>query len=58
MDFDFSEHHKLLRQSVRDFARAEVGPHAKRWDEEERFPSEIVPKLADMGLLGIRIPEE
>ncbi len=58
MDFDFSEHHNLLRQSVRDFARAEVAPHAKKWDEEERFPSEIVPKLADMGLLGIRIPEE
>src|SRR5579883_3368411 len=58
MDFDFSEHHKLLRQSVRDFARAEIAPHARRWDREERFPKEIVPKLAAMGLLGIRIPEE
>ena len=58
MDFDFSEHHRLLRQSVRDFARAEVAPHARKWDEEERFPTEIVPKLAAMGLLGIRIPEE
>ncbi len=58
MDFDFSEHHKLLRQSVRDFARAEIAPHARRWDEQERFPSEIVPKLAQMGLLGIRIPEQ
>jgi alkylation response protein AidB-like acyl-CoA dehydrogenase len=58
MKFDFSEHHTLLRQSVRDFARAEVAPHAQRWDKEERFPAEIVPKLAEMGLLGIRIPEE
>jgi alkylation response protein AidB-like acyl-CoA dehydrogenase len=58
MDFDFSEHHRLLRQSVRDFARAEIRPHAQRWDKEERFPVEVVPKLAQMGLLGIRIPEK
>ena len=58
MNFDFSEHHDLLRKSVRDFARAEVAPHAQAWDKEERFPRELVPKLAQMGLLGIRIPEE
>src|SRR6476661_2071295 len=58
MDFSLSEHHELLRKTVRDFARTEVVPHAKKWDEEERFPKEIVPKLAELGLLGIRIPEE
>jgi alkylation response protein AidB-like acyl-CoA dehydrogenase len=58
MDFEIAEHHRLLRQSVRDFARAEVAPHAQAWDEQERFPKELVPKLAAMGLLGIRIPEE
>jgi len=58
MDFELSEHHRHLRQSVREFARAEIAPHAQRWDREERFPTEIVPKLAAMGLLGIRIPEE
>ncbi|HWL88577.1 MAG TPA: acyl-CoA dehydrogenase family protein [Polyangiaceae bacterium] len=58
MDFSFSEHHTLLRQSVRDFVQAEVRPRARQWDREERFPHEIVPKLAEMGLLGIRIPEE
>jgi len=58
MDFEFAEHHRLLRQSVRDFTRVEVAPYARAWDEEERFPKEIVPKLAAMGLLGIRIPEE
>lgn len=57
MQFDWSEQHALLRNTVRDFARAEVLPHARKWDEEERFPHEIVPKLASMGLLGIRIPE-
>jgi alkylation response protein AidB-like acyl-CoA dehydrogenase len=58
MDFKLPEHHELLRKSVREFARAEVAPHAQAWDREERFPKEIVPKLAEMGLLGIRIPEE
>jgi alkylation response protein AidB-like acyl-CoA dehydrogenase len=58
MDFTFSEDHELLRKTVRDFARAEVLPHARKWDQEERFPKEIVPRLAELGLLGIRIPEE
>jgi alkylation response protein AidB-like acyl-CoA dehydrogenase len=58
MDFTLSEHHELLRKTVREIARSEVLPHARKWDEEERFPKEIVPRLADMGLLGIRIPEE
>jgi alkylation response protein AidB-like acyl-CoA dehydrogenase len=58
MDFDLAEHHGLLRRTVRDFARAEVAPKAQAWDKEERFPKEIVPRLAELGLLGIRIPEE
>jgi alkylation response protein AidB-like acyl-CoA dehydrogenase len=58
MHFEFSEQHELLRKSVREFARAEIAPFAQRWDKEERFPNELVPKLAGMGLLGIRIPEE
>jgi alkylation response protein AidB-like acyl-CoA dehydrogenase len=58
MNFDFDESQVLLRRSVREFARAEIAPHADRWDSEERFPTELVPKLAAMGLLGIRIPEE
>src|SRR5271165_1146794 len=58
MDFELSEHHRLLRNSVREFAKAEIAPHAQTWDREERFPRELVPKLAAMGLLGIRIPEE
>ena len=58
MDFALAEQHSLLPQTVRDFARSEVAPHAQKWDREERFPHEIVPKLAEMGLLGIRIPTE
>jgi alkylation response protein AidB-like acyl-CoA dehydrogenase len=58
MNFEFDEHQRLLRESVRDFARREIAPHAQRWDHDERFPMDLVPKLAQMGLLGIRIPEE
>ncbi|MEZ4224143.1 MAG: acyl-CoA dehydrogenase family protein [Polyangiaceae bacterium] len=58
MDFELSEPHRILRQSVREFCEREVRPHARKWDAEERFPSELVPKLAELGLLGIRIPEE
>lgn len=58
MDFELPEPHRILRQSVREFCEREVRPHARGWDEEERFPQELVPKLAGMGLLGIRIPEE
>lgn len=57
MNFDLSEHHQILRQAVREFCERRVRPNAKKWDAEERFPSEIVPELAELGLLGIRIPE-
>lgn len=58
MDFELSEQHTILRQTVRDFCDREVRPKAREWDREERFPHEIVPRLAELGLLGIRIPEE
>jgi len=57
VDFELPESHRILRQAVRDFCEREVKPHAKDWDEAERFPHEIVPGLAELGLLGIRIPE-
>jgi alkylation response protein AidB-like acyl-CoA dehydrogenase len=58
VDFSFSEQHLLLRSTVREFCEREVRPHAAEWDEHERFPSELVPRLAELGLLGIRVPEE
>ena len=57
MDFELPEQHQILRATVREFCEREVKPHAKRWDEEQRFPQEIVAGLAELGLLGIRIPE-
>ena len=58
MNFELPESHRLLAGTVREFCDREVTPHARSWDEAERFPAELVPKLARLGLLGIRIPEE
>ncbi len=58
VDFDFSDTHQLLRQAVRDFCEKEVRPLSRELDETERFPTELVPRLAEMGLLGILIPEQ
>jgi alkylation response protein AidB-like acyl-CoA dehydrogenase len=57
VDFELSEQHALLRSSLRQFFRERVAPRAREWDEAERFPSELVPELAELGLLGIKIPE-
>src|SRR5436305_4653895 len=58
MDFRFTEDQELLRRSVREFAETEIRPHVREWDETQHFPTEIVPKLAALGLLGIQFPEQ
>ena len=58
MDFTFTDEQKQLRKSVREFAEGEIAPHVMEWDESSHFPSEILPKLAEMGLLGVIFPEE
>jgi alkylation response protein AidB-like acyl-CoA dehydrogenase len=58
VDFTFTEEQKQLRKSVREFAEGEIAPHVMEWDEASHFPTEILPKLADMGLLGVIFPEE
>src|SRR3989442_4224645 len=57
MDFRFTEDQELLRRSVREFAETEIRPHVREWDEAQHFPSELVPKLASLGLLGIQFPD-
>ena len=58
MDFDLSEDHQLLRQTVRDFAEDRIAPVAEELDREHRFPYDIVAALGELGLMGIPIPEE
>jgi len=54
----FSEEHYMLQDMVRDFAQQEVAPIAEALDKAERFPVELIPKLAEVGLLGIPFPEK
>ena len=58
MDFTFTEEQKHLRKAVREFAEGEIGPHVMEWDETSHFPQEILPKLGEMGLMGVIFPEE
>jgi alkylation response protein AidB-like acyl-CoA dehydrogenase len=58
MDFGLSEDQVLLRRSVREFAEAEIKPHVMEWDNAQHFPLELLPKLADLGLMGIQFPTE
>ncbi len=58
MDFDFADHHKLLRDTVREFAQQEVRPVAEELDKTKSFPYDIVRRLADLDLMGIPFPEK
>ena len=58
MNLDLSAEQKLLRDTVRDFARQEVAPVAEELDRTKSFPYEIVEKLGKLGLMGIPFPEE
>lgn len=58
MRIDLTEDQRLVHRSVREFAAAELRPHAARWDREGTFPAAIVPKLAALGLLGLVVPAE
>ena len=57
MDFRETEEQRLLRSTVREFAETEIRPHVMVWDEAQRFPVELLPKLAALGLMGIQFPE-
>jgi short-chain 2-methylacyl-CoA dehydrogenase len=58
VDLDLSPEHELIRDTVREFAREKVAPLAEELDRESRFPYELVAEMADLGLMGIPIPEE
>ena len=58
MNFDLGEEHELVRRTVRDFAEQRIAPVAEELDREERFPYDIVAELAELGLMGMPIPEE
>jgi alkylation response protein AidB-like acyl-CoA dehydrogenase len=58
MDFDLTDHHRLLRDTVREFAAQEIAPIAEELDRTKQFPYEIVKRLGELDLMGIPFPEE
>ncbi|NCF41849.1 MAG: acyl-CoA dehydrogenase [Bacteroidetes bacterium] len=58
MNFEFSEEHKLIADSARDFAEQFIRPHIMDWDQAQHFPKEVLHKAGEMGFMGIFIPEE
>jgi alkylation response protein AidB-like acyl-CoA dehydrogenase len=58
MDFDLNEEQQQIKMSVREFAEGEIAPHVREWDERQHFPVELMPKLAEQGLMGVIFPEE
>jgi butyryl-CoA dehydrogenase len=57
VDLDLTEEQQLLQKSVREFAEAEVKPHAKEIDETGHFPFDNFKKAAELGLTGVAVPE-
>src|SRR5690625_583831 len=58
MDFNFTEEQEIVRKSVRNFVDKEIMPHIAEWDREGKFEPSIIKKLADLGLMGVCIPEK
>jgi short/branched chain acyl-CoA dehydrogenase len=58
MDVDLTPEQEAFRKVVRDFARAEIAPHAEAWDRDHTFPTEVVQAMGELGLFGIPFPEE
>ena len=60
MDFAFelSEDQRALRQTLREFAEAEIAPHAAEWDRTGTFPAQTVRKLGELGVMGLAFPEQ
>ena len=58
LNFDLADEHLLLRDTVRQFALEKVAPVAEELDREKRFPYDLVAEMAELGLMGMTIPEE
>src|SRR3982751_3913500 len=58
MTYELSREHEEFRRSVREFAEAEIAPHAAQWDREHHFPVDVVQRMGALGLFGLTAPEE
>lgn len=58
MNFELTEDQQQIKMSVREFAESEIRPNVMEWDEAQKLPLELFPKLAELGLLGVIFPEQ
>jgi len=58
MDFALTDDQREIQALAREFANVEIAPHAAEWDREHHFPRDVFAKLADLGLMGVCVPEE
>jgi butyryl-CoA dehydrogenase len=58
MEFELSPDQREIQALTRDFAKAEIEPHAAQWDRDHSFPRDLFGKLAELGLMGVCVPEE
>jgi alkylation response protein AidB-like acyl-CoA dehydrogenase len=58
MIFELNEEQLQIKYSIREFAESEIRPYVSQWDESQHFPVELLPKLAELGLMGIIFPEK
>src|SRR5947207_15825976 len=58
MDFSLAPEQREIQALAREFAEAEIEPHAAEWDREHRFPRDLFSRLAELGLMGVCVPEE
>ena len=58
MTYHLSPEHESFRQVVREFAEAEIAPHAAKWDRDHHFPIDVVHQMGDLGLFGLTAPAE
>ena len=58
IELELTEEHKALQQTVREFVAGEVAPYIKEWDEKSHFERSVFEKMADLGLMGVCIPEQ
>ncbi len=56
--FELSDEQRALRDTIREFAEAEIAPHAAEWDQTHTFPTDTVRKLGELGAMGVGFPEE
>src|SRR5687767_7272998 len=58
MDFELSAEQREIQALAREVGDTEIAPNAAAWDREHRFPDELLPKLAELGLMGVCVPQE